>query len=205
MANVTEDSLRRALVELGLTQTGLPKMWRGEQDGFWIKAVALVRKLNGDRSYYAVERMADGRIVYRTDFGRMSPVMELVRVFPYVFLDEARYVDVGDAGDRRFLLLSEAGDEEGRAAVRGMSDDEVTVRLRERGIALQLSDGGCCPEGREDCDGVPDCAADADAVADAVADMTAELPFEPYEDDAVVAEAESAVAEKKKTTLKMRC
>ena len=205
MANVTEDSLRRALAELGLTQTGLPKMWRGEQDGFWIKAVALVRKLNGDRSYYAVERMADGRIVYRTDFGRMSPVMELVRVFPYVFLDEARYVDVGDAGDRRFLLLAEAGDEDARAAVRGMSDDEVTVRLRERGIALQLSDGGGCPGGREDCDGVPDCAADADAVADAVADMTAELPFEPYEDDAVVAEAEAAVAEKKKTTLKRRC
>ena len=145
--------------------------------------------------------MADGRIVYRTDFGRMSPVMELVRVFPYVFLDEARYVDVGDAGDRRFLLLAEAGDEDARAAVRGMSDDEVTVRLRERGIALQLSGG--CPEGREDCDGVPDCAGDADAVADAVADMTAELPFEPYEDAAEV--AESAVAEKKKTMLKRRC
>lgn len=202
MANVTEDSLRRALAELGLTQTGLPKMWRGEQDGFWIKAVALVRKLNGDRSYYAVERMADGRIVYRTDFGRMSPVMELVRVFPYVFLDEARYVDVGDAGDRRFLLLAEAGDEDARAAVRGMSDDEVTVRLRERGIALQLSDG--CPGGCEGCDGVPDCAGDADAVADAVADMSAELPFEPY-DDAVAVVAESAVAEKKKTMLKMRC
>lgn len=204
MANVTENSLRRALAELGLTQTGLPKMWRGEQDGFWIKAVALVRKLNGDRSYYAVERMADGRIVYRTDFGRMSPVMELVRVFPYVFLDEARYVDVGDAGDRRFLLLAEAGDEDARAAVRGMSDDEVTVRLRERGIALQLSDGGGCPGGCEDCDGVPDCDADADAVADAVADMTAELPFEPYE-DAVAGAAEAAVAEKKKTMLKRRC
>lgn len=201
MANVTEDSLRRALAELGLTQTGLPKMWRGEQDGFWIKAVALVRKLNGDRSYYAVERMADGRIVYRTDFGRMSPVMELVRVFPYVFLDEARYVDVGDAGDRRFLLLSEAGDEDARAAVRGMSDDEVTVRLRERGIALQLSgDGGCPSAGREDCDGVPDCAGDADAVAD----MSAELPFEPY-DDAGAGATEAAVAEKKKTMLKMRC
>lgn len=203
MANVTEDSLRRALAELGLTQTGLPKMWRGEQDGFWIKAVALVRKLNGDRSYYAVERMADGRIVYRTDFGRMSPVMELVRVFPYVFLDEARYVDVGDAGDRRFLLLSEAGDEDARAAVRGMSDDEVTVRLRERGIALQLSgDGGCPSAGREDCDGVPDCV--GDVVADAVADAVAELPFEPY-DDAVAEAAEAAVAEKKKTMLKMRC
>lgn len=137
--NITEESLRRALESLGLTQMGLPKMWRGEQDGFWIKALALVRKQNGDQSYCAVERDADGRIGYRMDFGRMSPILERVRLYPYVYLDEGRYVNIGSADDRRFLLLSEANDAEERNKIRSMSDDEVIYYLRKRGIERQLS------------------------------------------------------------------
>lgn len=138
MANITEDSLKSALTDLGLTQIGLPKMWRGEQDGFWIKALALVRKLNGDLSYYAIERNAEGLISYKTDYGRMSPIRERVRIHPYMFLDEARYVNVGDEKDRRYHLFTVTEDEEEKSKVMTMSDEEVILKLRERGIRLQL-------------------------------------------------------------------
>lgn len=138
MANITEDSLKSALTDLGLTQIGLPKMWRGEQDGFWIKALALVRKLNGDLSYYAVERNAEGLISYKTDYGRMSPIRERVRIHPYMFLDEARYVNVGDAKDRRYHLFTVTENEEEKSKVMTMSDEDVILKLRERGIRLQL-------------------------------------------------------------------
>lgn len=138
MANITEESLKSALTDLGLTQIGLPKIWRGEQDGFWIKALALVRKLNGDLSYYAVERNAEGLISYKTDYGRMSPIRERVRIHPYMFLDEARYVNVGDEKDRRYHLFTVTEDEEEKSKVMTMSDEEVILKLRERGIRLQL-------------------------------------------------------------------
>ena len=138
MANITEESLKSALTDLGLTQIGLPKMWRGEQDGFWIKALALVRKLNGDLSYYAVERNAEGLISYKTDYGRMSPIRERVRIHPYMFLDEARYVNVGDEKDRRYHLFTVTEEEEEKSKVMTMSDEEVILKLRERGIRLQL-------------------------------------------------------------------
>lgn len=138
MGNITEDSLKSALTDLGLTQIGLPKMWRGEQDGFWIKALALVRKLNGDLSYYTVERNAEGLISYKTDYGRMSPIRERVRIHPYMFLDEARYVNVGDAKDRRYYLFTVTENEEEKSKVMTMSDEDVILKLRERGIRLQL-------------------------------------------------------------------
>lgn len=138
MGNITEDSLKSALTDLGLTQIGLPKMWRGEQDGFWIKALALVRKLNGDLSYYAVERNAEGLISYKTDYGRMSPIRERIRIHPYMFLDEARYVNVGDAKDRRYHLFTVTENEEEKSKVMTMSDEDVILKLRERGIRLQL-------------------------------------------------------------------
>lgn len=137
MANITEESLNKALVELGLAQLGLPKEWNGESDGFWIRAIALVRKTNGDRSYYDIERDANGKISYKKDFGRMSPIAGLIRIYPYQYIDEARFVNVGDAKDRRILLMSQTESQEERDEIRNISDEDVIVRLRKCAIAAQ--------------------------------------------------------------------
>ena len=137
MTNITEDSLNKALIELGLTKLGLPKEWHGEQDGFWIKAIALVRKMNGDKSYYDIARDAEGKVSYKKDYGRMSPIVGLVHIHPYQYIDEARFVNVGDTKDRRLLLISLSENDRERTEAQTISDDEVLIRLRKRAISVQ--------------------------------------------------------------------
>lgn len=67
----------------------LPKVLSDVVSGYWIEAIVLVKKRNGDATYAIAKRGGDGIIHYVKDFGRMSGINGLVSIHPYLFLDES--------------------------------------------------------------------------------------------------------------------
>lgn len=89
MIEIKERSLNAALEATGLTRSGLPKCWIDESQGDWLKAIVLVKKRNGDKSYMLAERSRGGVIRYTRDFGRVSPFCGLLSIHPYEYTDES--------------------------------------------------------------------------------------------------------------------
>lgn len=139
MDGIKDRSLREALCDLGLQKIGLPKVWRSESDGFWLRAVVLVRKRNGDMSYMSAERRHDLLIRYKKDYGRMSPIVGLVLVHPYLYFDRERFMPDVALAKRRVILRSEMDVFGVNGDVDAMSEDEVNENLLRYGIELQLS------------------------------------------------------------------
>lgn len=136
MIGIQEKSLNAALEAASLQQTGLPKIWRGESDGFWVEAVVLVRKRNGDKSYMLARRGADRLIRYARDCGRMSPVVSLVSIFPYKYLDTRRFDPCkGDEGEQRKYLAAATGKPAGEVAA--MTAGQVQDAINADAIARQ--------------------------------------------------------------------
>lgn len=68
----------------------LPKIYcEGSEQGYWIEAIVLVKKCNGDMTYTIARRGGDGMIRYVKDFGRMSGINGLVSIHPYLYLDKS--------------------------------------------------------------------------------------------------------------------
>lgn len=136
MIGIKERSLDAALEAAGLCRIGLPKQWRDESDGFWIKAVVLVKKRNGDRSYMLAERGADRIIHYKQDFGRMSPFIGLLSIHPYKYLDEGRFTAQEGSVEEQKAFLA-ANSEKTEAELASMTDKEVEEAVVDCAIEKQ--------------------------------------------------------------------
>lgn len=66
----------------------LPKKYNPELGLTWILAVALIKKRNLMSAYAIVEQRADGLILYKKTFGRISPIDSLISIHPYMYVDE---------------------------------------------------------------------------------------------------------------------
>lgn len=106
--SIKEQSLTAALSAVRLKD--LPAPLR-EGDGYWIEALALVRKRDMSESYCLVRRGGNGLLRYVRDFGNLSPIVTdnkergiygLIRLYPCEFLDE-RYVPKSDSAIRNLL------------------------------------------------------------------------------------------------------
>lgn len=66
----------------------LPKKFNPGLGLTWILAIALIKKKNLMHAYAIVEQRADGLILYKKTFGRLSPIDGLVSIHPYMYVDE---------------------------------------------------------------------------------------------------------------------
>lgn len=88
MKNIKEESKMKALVYCGLRE--LPEV--EDKEHFWLRALALVTKLDGSQSYVYVEKdlnTLEPNII--KDFGTISMIHEVVEYYPYSYLKE-RYM-----------------------------------------------------------------------------------------------------------------
>ncbi len=104
---VKEKSLKDALNVARLLE--LPKQYSGDNEVFWLKAVALVRKRDATQSYCLIEHKADGRILYKKDFGTMSPITGLISIHPYLYLDTQRFSPYDTISQKRIALTKYIG------------------------------------------------------------------------------------------------
>lgn len=87
MENIKEESLVNALAYCDLRD--LPKEWDGEN--VYLKALALVAKSDGSKSYAFVQKYIDGKDRIIKDFGRIASIKSIEKVYPYLYLD-ARFI-----------------------------------------------------------------------------------------------------------------
>lgn len=127
--NINQQSLQQALEYSKCRE--LPKQWRNSDDSFWINAIVLVKKRNGDLSYAIAERSAGLKISYTRDFGRMSPIVGLVKIFPYIYLDVKHYLGEGSIEELTNFLRSEGI----RPSI--MSEEELRIKSLEVAIECQ--------------------------------------------------------------------
>lgn len=83
--DVERESLVSALSHCSLRD--LPPIDNGED--IWLYAIAKVEKVDGSKSYALVERMDDGVIKMKKDFGPISSVRLIVSYHPFSFLKPA--------------------------------------------------------------------------------------------------------------------
>lgn len=87
MENIKEESLVNALAYCDLRD--LPKEW--DEENVYLKALALVAKSDGSKSYAFVQKYIDGKDRIIKDFGRIASIKSIEKVYPYLYLD-ARFV-----------------------------------------------------------------------------------------------------------------
>lgn len=136
--NIKEDSLKRALTEKLLSE--LPKQFREDSGEYWLEAIILTRKRDGSKSYVAGKRNADGKIIYTTDYGTMSPIAALISVHPYIYLNKEKYMPYETIEQKRHALARYiGGDDDAKKAVDGLPDSEVEYQILEIAIEAQYS------------------------------------------------------------------
>ena len=84
MESIKDKSLVDALAYVGLRD--LPN--EDNKEFVWIKALALVSKSDGSKSYIYLVKDKDGKPKVKKDFGRISVIKEIVSVYPFMLLDE---------------------------------------------------------------------------------------------------------------------
>lgn len=83
--NIKEDSKLKALAYCGLRE--LPEV--EDKEHFWLRAIALVKKVDGSENYVYVEKdlnTLEPRMI--KDFGSIAMVYETVEYYPYSYLKE---------------------------------------------------------------------------------------------------------------------
>lgn len=81
--NILEKSLIDALSYCALRE--LPPEDKGED--IWISAVVLLTKRNGTKSYAVVQKDTKGENKILKDFGEVSPIVKIEKVYPYLYLN----------------------------------------------------------------------------------------------------------------------
>lgn len=131
MDGIKEKSLRAALD--GALLGALPSPWQG--DGFWVRAIVLVRKRNFTESYALAVRAGDGAIRIKRDYGLPSQIFALLGVYPYEYLDERTYMYFPDLAGECALLGSYF--KVSPDVFREMDKDELAAWARRRAVELQ--------------------------------------------------------------------
>lgn len=138
MSNIKDLSLSKALSALSLPE--LPKQYRDDCGEYWLEAIVLVRKQNLSNSYAVAKRGADGKIVYKADFGDVSPISGLISIHPYMYLNKSVYMPFENINQMRQALVQYIGaDEEAVEAVEELPDSEVEYQMLQIAIEAQYS------------------------------------------------------------------
>ena len=138
MANIKDLSLSKALSALSLPE--LPKQYRDDCGEYWLEAIVLVRKQNLSNSYAVAKRGADGKIIYKADFGDISPISGLISIHPYMYLNKSVYMPFENVEQMRKALIQYIGaDEEAVEAVEELPDSEVEYQMLQIAIEAQYS------------------------------------------------------------------
>ena len=104
--NIKDETLVDALSFCGVKE--LPEELKGKE--VWVKAIALVTKRDGGQSYVAVERGTDGDKKIVRDFGSLSTVAKIEKMYPYMYLSETDVPKFAkDAKDDKIAWLMERG------------------------------------------------------------------------------------------------
>lgn len=138
MSNIKDLSLSKALSALSLPE--LPKQYRDDCGEYWLEAIVLVRKQNLSNSYAVAKRGADGKIIYKADFGDISPISGLISIHPYMYLNKSVYMPFENVEQMRQALVQYIGaDEEAVEAVEELPDSEVEYQMLQIAIEAQYS------------------------------------------------------------------
>lgn len=60
-----------------------------DKQNVWLKAIGLVKKRDGSKGYVAIEKDKDGNDKIIKDFGSISQIVEIEKVFPTLYLDSS--------------------------------------------------------------------------------------------------------------------
>ena len=88
--NIKERTLVEALSFCGVRE--LPEELKGKE--VWIKAIGLVSKVDGSQSYVYLERGELGASNIKKDFGTLSPIVKIDKIYPYLYLSGSSYPSV---------------------------------------------------------------------------------------------------------------
>lgn len=88
MNTIKEQSLTKALTYCGISE--VPEEFDGV--GIWVQAIVLVQKSDGTESYvYADKDLKTLELRFAKDFGTVSMIRKVLKVYPYNFLKD-KYV-----------------------------------------------------------------------------------------------------------------
>lgn len=138
MIRVKEKSLQDAMEAVGLQSRGLPHRYQEGKDPFWIRALVLVQKRNLEECYCLYQQNADKYMSLVQDFGTASPIMSIKGIYPYMYLDEARFIPSGCLQAKKDALKNILGEDPKAMEVDEMTEHEVMHNLVEIGIERQL-------------------------------------------------------------------
>lgn len=135
MENIKESSLKKALNFVMLQE--LPKQLRATDKGYWVEAIALVRKRNMTSSYCVAKRGGDGRIRYTADFGDISPIVGLISVHPYLVLDTDTQIPYETIEEKKAVIIDTFG-KDVVSVVEAMTPEKVDETLIDIAISNMM-------------------------------------------------------------------
>lgn len=108
--NIKERTLVEALSFCGVRE--LPEEFKGKE--VWIKAIGLVSKVDGSQSYVYLERGKLGASNIKKDFGTLSPIVKIDKIYPYLYLseDEVPKFSKENKGEKTSWLVARGYNEE---------------------------------------------------------------------------------------------
>lgn len=108
--NIKEKTLVEALSFCGVRE--LPEEFKGKE--VWIKAIGLVSKVDGSQSYVYLERGELGASNIKKDFGTLSPIVKIDKIYPYLYLseDEVPKFSKENKGEKTSWLVARGYNEE---------------------------------------------------------------------------------------------
>ena len=111
--NIKERTLVEVLSFCGVRE--LPEELKGKE--VWIKAIGLVSKVDGSQSYVYLERGELGASNIKKDFGTLSPIVKIDKIYPYLYLseDEVPKFSKEDKGEKTSWLVARGYNEEERS------------------------------------------------------------------------------------------
>lgn len=117
--NIKDETLVEALSFCGVRE--LPEELKGKE--VWIKAIGLVSKVDGSQSYVYLERGELGASCVKKDFGTLSPIAKIEKIYPYLYLseDEVPKFSKEDKGEKTSWLIA-----------RGYKEEELSTKTPQQ-------------------------------------------------------------------------
>ena len=108
--NIKERTLVEALSFCGVRE--LPEELKGKE--VWIKAIGLVSKVDGSQSYVYLERGELGASNIKKNFGTLSRIVKIDKIYPYLYLSEYEVPKFSkeDKGEKTSWLIARGYNEE---------------------------------------------------------------------------------------------
>ena len=106
----------------------LPKEFDKDSGDYWLKAIVLVKKHNMSENYAIAERNSQGKAIVVRDFGAISPLESIEKVYPYVILDKSLIPEFKDIDELKEYIVGNFG-EEYRDKINNSSKDQLKQLL----------------------------------------------------------------------------